>query len=188
MNMKYWRAAILAGIIVWVWTGISWKILPWHQAATKQFRNETEVAQVIKENATTKGVYRLPGFFVDKGIGHGGMSDIKEYFKRGPYFFGAVQPEGRDISYPMMHFLSLMCDILAAFIVCWLILKAKGLSFWNQVGLAMLVGLFAGIVLCRNEWVWGGYSLGFAMVSVMDLLIGWFFGGIVIAKTLKSKP
>lgn len=120
-------------------------------------------------------------------MGHGGVSDIKAYFERGLYFFCAVQPNGRDISYPVMHFLSLLCDVLAAFIVCWLVIKSKGLTFWKQVGLAMLVGLFAGIVMCRNEWVWGGFSLGYTMVSLMDLLIGWFFGGIVIAKTLKGK-
>ena len=185
MNIKYWRAAILAGIVVWGWSGISWKILPWHQAATRQFINEREVAQVLQSNAPIKGVYRLPGFYAEDRMGYGRCPDSRA--GSGPYFFGVVQPDGRSLSYPIMHFLALVCDILAALIICWLIIKSKGLSFWKQVGLAMLMGVFAGIVICRNEWVWAGFSLGYTMVALMDLLIAWFFGGIVIAKTLMGK-
>lgn len=180
MNIKFWRAAILAGIIVWVWSGVSWVILPWHQAATKQFRNESEVTQVLQDNTTSSGVYALPGLSVEYGVGHGNS-------QQGSYFFGPVHPEGRASSSYMLYFYSLFCSIVAAAIICWLILQAKGISFWKQVQFAMLMGLFAGVVLCNNDWVWAGYSRAYVAVSIVDLLIAWFFGGIVIAKNLANK-
>lgn len=162
-------------------------ILPWHQAATKQFRNETEVAQVLQDNTSTSGVYALPGLPVEYGVGHGSGGRSSVQGVQGIYFFGAVHPEGRAESDVMMHFYSLICNIVAAIIVCWLILQAKGLTFWKQVQFAMLIGLFAGVVLCNRDWVWGGFSRAYVAVSIMDLLIGWFLGGIVIAKNLASK-
>ncbi len=183
MLKRSWRAAIIGGFIVWVWSAFSWMVLPWHEAVIKRFRDEREVTQVLKENAPTSGVYRIPGLSLSSPGTGAPLREWAHVYKRSPLFFGAVQI-GEETTPPSPFFVSLICDILAALIICWILGKAPEITFWNQVYLSMLVGLFTGIMVCKSQWVFGGYSLSYTIVAVMELIVSWFIGGITIARVL----
>jgi hypothetical protein len=43
--------AVLGGVTVFVWSAVSWMLLPWHESSMKSFADEAAVAQVILDNA-----------------------------------------------------------------------------------------------------------------------------------------
>ena len=59
--MKLLLASLLAAIVSFVWGYVSWMQLGWHDAGTRDFKDEAAVAEVIKDKATKgRGIYMLP--------------------------------------------------------------------------------------------------------------------------------
>ncbi len=52
--------AILGGLTAFVWSFISWDLLPWHEKQLRSFQNEDEVSAVIAAHAPESGNYLLP--------------------------------------------------------------------------------------------------------------------------------
>ncbi|MDQ2994245.1 MAG: hypothetical protein M3R00_04770, partial [Pseudomonadota bacterium] len=60
MIKRIFMAAVLGGLIAFIWGNISWVVLDWHLKAMHQFKDESAVAAVLKNNAPESGVYMLP--------------------------------------------------------------------------------------------------------------------------------
>ena len=54
------KVGLIGGASLFIWSIISWTVLPWHNATSHQFINEMQVSQVLKDNAHQKGIYFLP--------------------------------------------------------------------------------------------------------------------------------
>ena len=51
---------ILASVVFFIWSAISWMALPWQRGIFKAFQNEAKMAQVLAEQAPVSGIYGLP--------------------------------------------------------------------------------------------------------------------------------
>jgi hypothetical protein len=52
--------AVLGGITAFLWSFISWDLLPWHEKQLHSFQNEDEVSAIIASHAPQSGNYLLP--------------------------------------------------------------------------------------------------------------------------------
>lgn len=163
---------ILGGIILFIWSSISWMMLPWHAASLNKFNNENVVAQAITSNVAKSGIYIFPSMCKDKSA-NANMS-------KGPFVFAAVHVEDNPPMWTMM-IKYLIIQIIAAFFVTYLAAKAKGSSYLGRVWLVILFALAAGITCHLSYWNWFGFPTNYSLVSILDLLIGWFLAGLVIA-------
>ncbi len=127
---------ILGAIAAFIWSTISWTVLPWHEKPMLHFQNEDEVSAVIASHAPQSGMYLLPA-----GPSREGMSAeqkkvaqaaVMEKIQKGPILFAAVRRGGFG-SYTnglILQFLSLMA---AAFLLTWLLLQTSGLTYGRRV-------------------------------------------------------
>jgi Ca2+/Na+ antiporter len=76
----------------------------------------------------------------------------------------------------------------AAFLLTWLHLQARDLSYARRVLFLTVVGLAAGVIVCLPDWNWWGFSGVYTLVNVADFTLMWFFAGLVIAKVAKPQP
>lgn len=142
--------------------------LPWHGKTMNAYKDEAKVAEVILANTDASGVYFLP-------------SKDESQMAKGPILFGAVRRGGmQGMTVPMI--ISCLIDIIGAGLITWLLLQTSGRSFMGKVGFVVIFALAAGVVCLLPEWNWWGYSTGYTAVAVMDLVVGWFLAGLVIAK------
>lgn len=192
MNKSLWKAAVLGGIVVFIWGMVSWMLLPWHMSTTHRFTNEKEVAAVIKANAPESGVYFMPSCHMDgkkKGSDEemkARMEEAKMQMKAGPIMFASVHLEGMNADSPRPFIGSLIIQIIGAFFAAWLLVRAKAMTYMKQVGFVTMIGLFAGIVSALPAWNWMCFSTSWTIVALLDLVIGWFLGGLAIAKLVKK--
>ena len=191
MNHALARCAIIGGIVVFLWGTISWMVLPWHEMTMHKFKNEKRVAEVIQENTDRSGVYVLPNIRChEKGMSQKdkkeGMMRGKEMMQTGPVLFATVQKNGMKMDGALPFVLSLLIQIVAAFLITWLLLMTKVMPYMRQVGFVTTIALIAGILIYVPDLIWGGTSLCFTIVSMLDLIIGWFLGGLVIAKLARK--
>nr|NGX46595.1 hypothetical protein [Chlamydiota bacterium] len=65
------------------------------------------------------------------------------------------------------------------------LLKTKAMKYGRRVCFVTVVGLFLGLMSALPMWNWWAFPAGFTIVSILDPMIAWFFGGLVIARLVK---
>ena len=171
---------ILGGIALFAWCTVSWMFLPWHNATFRKFDQERVVEVVLQTNAPQKGIYLLPspatGTPEEQKTTH-------ERAAKGPFAFVVMSPNGWG---PMPFHIAtgLLTQILGAGLVTGLLVLVKKpkAAFVEKFSFVVLFALAAGVVCHLPFWNWWGFSIGFTLLSLADLLIGWSLAGLVIAK------
>jgi hypothetical protein len=187
MSKNHLKCALIGGLIVFIWGLFSWMVFPWHQTCLKHFNNESDVADVIRDNAPASGVYVLPNTFsYHDGSSHKEMSHGMELMERGPFMFASIRTNGMGKMSMGPFIISLIIQIIGAFIVTWMLMQTKGLPFKKQVGFVTVFGLGVGVLGQLPDLNWWGFSYGYVLTNIIDLVVGWFLAGFGIAKVLKK--
>lgn len=188
MSKNHLKCALIGGLIVFIWSLFSWMIFPWHQTCLKKFNNESDVADVIRANAPEAGMYVLPNTFAyhDGSTSQKDMTAGMQMLEKGPFMFASVKPQGIGKMTIGPFIISLIIQIIGAFIATWMLLQAKNLPFKKQVGFVTVFGLAVGILGYLPDWNWWGFSSGYVFAHIVDLVVGWFLAGFAIAKVLKK--
>lgn len=179
-------AGFLGGVAVFVWNMISWMMLPIHGATLLKFKDEAAVSAAIAANATAPGVYLLPNAHSDaKGLTPDQLKAREEAAMRqwqtGPSALMAVRLGGVASMTP--HIITgLISTIAAALLIAWLVSKTSGLRYWGKVGFVVVTALIAGLLTNIPEWNWWGFSPSYTAAAFLDHAVGWFLGGLAIAK------
>lgn len=163
------RAGLLGGLVLFVWSMISWMVLPFHHKTLNGFAVEPAVEQILGVNTSGAGVYVLP------------MKDHKK-MEKGPFAFVVWNPQGNG---PMLRGMigSLVVQVVIAMLTGMLLLRTNLKKYWDRVFFVTLFA-FAGAFMCDLPYaIWWGFPPGFIMLDIADHVIGLFLAGMVMAKT-----
>lgn len=161
--------SVLAGVVLFVCSFVSWVVLPWHNMVANKFTNEASVSQVLKENAPRAGVYYLPFSEQDHGPNQVGA-------------FANVLPQGTDMNMGKKMAVAVVGQIIGAFLVLTLLLQTHGLSYWRKVGFIALAGFSIGFVSHAPYWNWFEFSTPYVLVTIVDITVGWTLAGLAVAR------
>jgi hypothetical protein len=171
------KGGIFGGLILFVWSFLSWTLIPWHTTTLNNFKDETAVVEVLKANTPTSGMYLLPSM---QTMNQNPTAQL-------PMVFASIKLEGMT-SMTTGMVTQLLIDMVAAFFVTWLLTKTTGLSYRKRIGFVVIFALAAGIAIDLSYWNWFCFDTKYTLVSLADGLIGWLLTGIVLAKfTPKQK-
>jgi hypothetical protein len=184
MMGKLTKCAVVGGIVVFIWGMISWTVLPWHKHYMHEFQNEERVANVIRDNATVSGIYVLP-CLMGKTRGSDEYKQSEQMMRDGPVMFAAVKMEGEAPHMAGSLVKGLILKIIGAYLITWLLLHSRATAFRKQVAFVTMVGLVIGLLGSVPFWIWFGFPAGMTFVSIVESTIGWFLGGLAIAKLAK---
>lgn len=162
------KGGVLGGIVIFIWSAISWMFLPWHMTTIHSFTNEDVLAKAIQAAAPQSGIYMMPMMTADKQL---------------PQVFASIRLEGMS-SMTSGMVISVIIQMIVAFLVTWLLTKAAQLSYWGRVWFVTIFGVAAAISAYLPYWNWFSFSTGYTLVGMADLVISWFLAGLVIAKCL----
>jgi hypothetical protein len=177
---KLLLGTILGGLTVFLWSAVSWMVLPWHNTQFQTFADEAAVSAVLKANAPTRGLYLLPS-------AHGASKDDKsgeagvERMRAGPFLFGVVRTDRHDWNFGQLLRRSFLIQAAAAFMITALLLTTRLPSYFGRVLFVTVVAGVAGILGHLPNYNWWEFPAGWTFVSIADLVIGWFFAGLVLA-------
>lgn len=187
--MKKLVAAVLGGIVVWMWGAVFHMLTPLGVADMKnEVAGENAVMSAMKSEFTQgDGIYLLPS--MDLGD-HGDEVRIKawaEKAKTGPYAFVIYRGDGLPgdpaaMGPQILH--QLLTSTIAAFLLA-VVLGAVPGSYAKRVSVATLFGVFAWLVVAVPQFTWYYFPRNFAMVGVLEHGVGWLLAGLIIAKLVK---
>jgi hypothetical protein len=192
MGKKLIPAAILGGIIVFVWGLFSWMVLPFHMQTMHKFSDEQSVADTIQKNSNSgSGVYVLPNMSVfssdmsDDDIQEQ-MQEERDMLNNGPFMYAVVSKNGMMMGMPGAFVLGCIIQIIAAGLITFFVWDLKTRNFMGKVGYITLIGLIAGIIAILPNWLWAGFPISVVLLDMIDLVIGWFLGGLAIVRIIKK--
>jgi len=187
--MRKLVAAVLGGIVVWMWGAVFHMLTPLGVADMKnEVAGENAVMSAMKSEFTQgDGIYLLPS--MDLGD-HGDEVRIKawaEKAKTGPYAFVIYRGDGLPgdpaaMGPQILH--QLLTSTIAAFLLA-VVLGAVPGSYSKRVSVATLFGVFAWLVVAVPQFTWYYFPRNFAMVGVLEHGVGWLLAGLIIAKLVK---
>ena len=177
-------AVFVASIIAFIWGWVSWGMLPWHQPIP--FENEEAVIEVIQANTSKHAMYGYPAWS-EMQSEDGGEAYLKKW-QDGPSIYAMVRPGRNEEASMTSGMLSgFIINILASTALLLLIQKSGHSEFLDRLSIALLAGLFLGIVSALNPWNWleapGLHTIG----VLADGIIPWTLAGAVIAAILPKK-
>jgi hypothetical protein len=181
-------AAGVGGAAYWLWSAISWMVLPWHHATFARFRDEDEVVGVLSRNAPATAVYGLPA---PPAYGAGWTAEqraaedarVTEAMGRGPLVLAVVRKEGfPPVWRPML--VAALVDAAAAGCFGAALLRTDAVGLWDRALLVAAMGVGGGIACRLSDWTWHGYPAAYTLVNLADAAIGWLLAGLAIAAVL----
>jgi len=184
---------ILGAVIAFVWSFVSWMVMPWHEWTLQSFRNEEFVSWVIKENVRKDGVYVIPHMGDKKSALT--PSELKDKLdqgktgaKSGPFVYAQIKRKGIDFTSPKQYIISFLTQFVGATLISFLLLKVTESSYGGRLLFVTVTGLIVGILGLVPNWNWFGGGNLFLLVGIADLIITWFLAGLLMAAIVRPRP
>lgn len=183
-------AAVLGGLVVFVWGTISHMVLPLGQAGVRAIRSDSEpqVLAVLKASMPERALYIFPGLDMSKSPTPEEQKTWQARFTAGPAGIVVMNPK------PTGNFMTwlgteLAANILAALMVALVMLHIPDeLGVLRRGGLVALLGLFETFDIDVSQWNWYSFPPAYLTAQAVDHTIGWFLGGLVIAWMCRESP
>ena len=183
-NMKVLiKGALIGGLVAFIWTNISWMVLPWHMMTISALSNEAPIAESLKSNVTENGLYILPW---TTNTTEEAMVEHNQKMEKGPYAYMVVHPDGFKMNMTKMMLVGLLSNIVIALILTYLLTKTKGLSYIQKVGFVTMAAVAGALVVVVPNLIWWQFPLAYTLVTIVDTAFTWGFAGLAIGKIVKD--
>jgi len=173
------RCSIVGGVLVFLWLTLSWTVLPFHKMTFQRFTDEVETESTILSAAPKDGIYVIP-YMDQKGEAQTGASKVH------PFIFANIKRGVNFSSMTKSIAFGMFTQVLGALFITYFLLKAKIRRYWGRVYFVTLVGFTVAILSALPAWNWWHFPCSWIMMSFVDYIVGWFLGGLVIAKLVKD--
>ena len=173
-------SSLFGGLVVFLWSNVSWLLLGWHAAGMRTFTNERAVGEILTANAPQPGLYLLPSNYSETGS----EITLDQQITRkqaGPFLFGSVRAGRQNWTLPATLGKSFATQLAAAFLLTLVIGSARFESYGGRVTACAVAGLFAGLVGHVPNATWWEFPVSSTIVQIADLTLSWLFAGLVIA-------
>lgn len=175
MNRSFWLAGLAGALILFVYSALSWMVLPWNAGTLKGFPDQQAVVEAMSK-IREPGMYTLPAPDTD-------MAAAEQM--KGPSVFAVVRPGPPAGMGPAMA-IGFLIDLVSALIAAWLLMKTAGLGYWRKVCFVAALGFLAAVFIQASAWNWFGYTGHFTLVQILDSTLAFALAGMGMAKILKT--
>jgi hypothetical protein len=179
-------AALIGGIIIFIWQTLSWTVLNLHEASEQYTPKQDSIMAFLNTQFSEDGSYILPGY--PKGTSHEEMQKTMVDREGKPWVQIQYHKELK-VNMGMNILRGLLVDIVIVALICWVLTNMTDPGF----GKIFLACLITGVIVFLNSPY--TVSIWFPKADInahfTDAVVGWGLCGIWLGwylKTGKSKP
>ncbi|MBI5247415.1 MAG: hypothetical protein HY923_09550 [Elusimicrobia bacterium] len=163
-----WKGAVVGGLIAFVWTPVSWIVLPFHQRTVRALANPAAVVRVLEAGSIEPGTYRL----APEGEGN--------RLEQPTVFLSYSRPGTRGTAASLLA--GLAAQMIGAFFWTWILGKIPGLTLKDAAMYGLFFGLCLGTLGAIPNAAWGNFSWSFAAVQLVDAAILWTLASMALSR------
>src|SRR6476620_10209629 len=190
MSTRAFLAAVLGGIIMFIWSFIAHDVLPLGEIGMREFNNEDHVLDALKTNVgDAPGLYHFPGH---KAGPNATRQERDEAIKRAMEK-ATTGPSGLLVYHPMRQFsfgkllgTEFATELLEAILAVFLLTQTRIQTFGGRVGFVLVVGILGAITTNIPYWNWYGFPSNYTAAYMFIEIVGFLWVGLVAALILKS--
>lgn len=184
-------AAVAGGIVLFIWSFISWTFIPWHMFG--KMPGEAAIVQAMRGAQVPSGAYMIPG------IAHGKLMTVEEQktaeeqwdkdHREGPLAFIMYESEGGPPMAIMQFVIGIVLDVVLAGIAAFLLAMAAPAvpSFGGRVFFVVLLGIYTAVGTNLMDWNWMNQPLRFSIEMAGDSIVASLLLGITLAVIVKPQ-
>ncbi len=154
-------AALLGGVVLFAFSAAYHMVLPWESWALNEFKDSKALNDVVRATAPRNGVY-----YTREGV-FAAVAYLPDFSDKSQAMGGAMATEfGKDV----------VVALLLALILPW----TRTATVLGRGALLGSIGLAAALSEHVSDWNWYGFSGPFTVLTMGDIVIGWFLAGLAI--------
>ncbi|HJU64492.1 MAG TPA: hypothetical protein VJ596_02385 [Gemmatimonadaceae bacterium] len=181
-------AGLLGGAAVYLWSALSWSVLPFQTGKFRDIPDEQQVAELLSARLPAAGVYHYPAY-PTANASEAEVAAWTQRVERGPVIPLLVFQPGGSNSAVTAYVRAFVLDVMAALIVAMLLLLAVHTlpGYGQRVLFVTGIGIFAVLVSHLADWNWGLFPASYSVVMAADIIIGWTLAGVVMAWRIRPE-
>jgi hypothetical protein len=172
-------AAVVGGVVLFVWGLVSRAYIPWHE--TRALPDQAAVAEALGDPAVESGIYEFPKAVEPVPDEAGDGENPSEPAGLLVYKAGGAAPM------VLKQVVGLVLDVLAAAVAAGLLVMALPAlpGFAVRVLFVLLIGLFAVFVANLMHWNYMYHPFRYTLEMAGDALVGALLLGVALAIIIK---
>jgi hypothetical protein len=191
MTTRAFFAAILGGIVMFIWSFIAHDLLPLGEIGMREFQDETAMLDALKTNlGDARGLYHFPGHKAGPNATrqekNDAMKRAMEKAASGPSGMLLYHPT-REFSFGKLLGIEFATELLEAIFVVFLLTQTRIESFGGRVGFVFVAGILAAITTNIPYWNWYGFPSDYTAAYMSIEIIGFLCVGVLAALLLKTR-
>lgn len=165
-------ASLVGAAILFIWQFLSWSALPVHYSEYGYTPNQDKILEALNQNLTEPGTYMVP--MVPLGTDHEQAQTMMQD-RIGKPWARVSYHQSFSIDMGMNMVRGFVVDLLAVFLLVWLLLQFAELSLLKTVQAAVSVGIIGYLTIPYLNSIWfEDNSLG----HLVDALVSWTLVGL----------
>jgi hypothetical protein len=165
-------ATLVGAIILFVWQFLSWAAIPIHKSEYGYTPNQDKIMEALNQNLTEEGTYMLPG--MAPGASHE-QTEAEMTKNIGKPWASVSYHKSMSGDMGMNMVRGFSVDLVAAFLLVWLLLQFKNLNMMSAIKASVTVGLIAYFTIPYLNSIW---FEGNSMEHLIDALVQWGLVGV----------
>ncbi len=141
---------LVGGLILFIWQFLSWSFLGIHESNLQYTGDQDEILSMLSDKLE-EGSYFLPN--VPSGTSQADRESMMEPYV-GKAWATIDYHEALDMSMGMNMFRGLIADLVAAFLLCFILGKIADLNMQTSVLVALAVGVMSYLTANYIESIW----------------------------------
>jgi hypothetical protein len=191
MRLKIILAALVGGVVMFLWGFIAHMVLPLGEAGFKTLPHQDAVLPAISAQVKESGLYVFPWPESPPGtpmpVNEESRKKAQDLFQSAPHGLllfhtpPAAMLTGGQLGTEFAT--NCLSSLLAATLVS-MALGGLG-SYSKRVFLVATIGLIAGVAVNIPNWNWYGFPSNFTLAQIAEHVIGFTAAGLAIAAIIK---
>jgi hypothetical protein len=174
-------AAIVGGLIIFIWQFLSWTMLHIHDTNQKYTANQDAIIEALGQNLSEDGTYFMPN--VAPGTTQEEAQAARDNYMGEPWAIVSYH-SAFEMNMGMSMFRALITNMLAVFLLSWVLMKIPDLDMMNTVLASLGVGFVGFLTVTYLSSIW--YTAN-TLPELLDTVVQWGLCGVWLGWFLNRK-
>ena len=179
-------AAVVGGLLMFVWGAFAHVVLPFERAALKPIPNEAPMLSALAGDLAEPGMYAFPWIDMSGKASPEQQQAWQQKLAGGPSGLLVYRPHGGEAMSPRQLVTEFVSNVLAALFGVFILVQLPGGMARRALSMAA-IGIAAWLSISVSQWTWYGFSTPFLIGDLVDQFGGWLLAGIGMAMLVRPR-